>query len=82
VEIGTATSTCETYTLGSTLYSGTLAGFATTGAPLSTGWTPDADTTRLDMNRPFKFTVTLGTDTPNDAQGEGADATFTWSATS
>ncbi len=34
------------------------------------------------MARPFQFTVTLGADTANDAQGDGAAADFTWSATS
>jgi hypothetical protein len=84
LEIGQLGTTCETFvaSLGGPLYSGTLAAFATSSAPLNTTWTPDAETTELDMSRPFRFTVTLGNDTPNSAQGEGADATFTWSATS
>jgi hypothetical protein len=32
--------------------------------------------------RPFLFTVTLGTDTDNNAQGDSATATFTWRASS
>lgn len=66
---------------GSSMYDGTLAAFNTAGAPRTTGWTPDgaADT---DLMRPFLFTITLGTDTGNDAQGDSATADFTWSATS
>ena len=84
LEIGQLGTSCEAFvaSLGGPLYTGTLAGFATSGAPLSTTWTPDAETTQLDMSRPFRFTVELGDDTPNTAQGEGAGATFTWSATS
>ncbi len=78
VERGAATDTCALMVTPTTVYSGTLAAFNTLGSPLATGWTPGSG----DTMRPFKFTVTLGNDTANDAQGEGADATFTWSVTS
>lgn len=78
VERGAATDTCDLLLTPTTIYSGTLAGFNTSGSPLDTGWTPGSG----DTVRPFTFTVTLGNDTPNSAQGEGADATFTWSVTS
>ena len=66
---------------GTSIYSGTLAGFDVAAAALDTTWTPDAEAA-TDVSRPFWFTVQLGADTPNDAQGDGATATFTWSATS
>lgn len=78
VERGASGDTCTLLTTPTQIYSGTLAGFNTSGSPLGTGWTPGSG----DTMRPFKFTVTLGNDTPNSAQGEGADATFTWSVTS
>lgn len=56
-----------------------LNAFPAVATPSSTGWTPGA---AGDM-RPFLFTVTLpDATTPNDAQGDSADALFTWSATS
>ncbi len=66
---------------GSSMYDGTLAAFNTAASPRTTGWTPDgaADT---DLMRPFLFTVTLGSDTANDAQGDSATAAFTWTASS
>lgn len=79
VEQGAAGSSCAAPSGLATIYSGTLAGFNGAASPLSSGWTPVLAT---DVMRPYTFTVTLGADTPNDAQGEGADATFTWSATS
>lgn len=78
VERGAATDTCALMVTPTQIYSGTLAAFNSSGSPLGTGWTPGTG----DTVRPFKFTVTLGNDTPNSAQGEGADATFTWSVTS
>ena len=79
VSLGASGTTCALWTgVGaSSIYTGTLA--AMTGA--STTWTPTASG-GLDTMRAFNITVTLGADTPNTAQGEGADATFTWSATS
>lgn len=83
VEVGAAGSSCLLFGLGGTeVYNGTLAGFNTSASALSTGWTPVVGGLTPDTMRPFRFTVTLGADTPNDAQGDGADADFTWSATS
>lgn len=75
VTMGLAGTTCALPGVGTTVYTGTLAGLATA----QDTWTPVVG---VDTMRPFTFSVTLGNDTANDAQGEGADATFTWSATS
>lgn len=83
VEVGPAGADCASAPgAGTTIYTGTLAGFHAAGAPLATGWIPDAEDAAADMSRPFWFTITLGDDTPNEAQGDGATAAFTWSATS
>lgn len=55
-----------------------LALFGTEAAPETMGWVPSG----TDPMRPFLFTVTLGSDTDNDAQGDTAGATFTWRASS
>jgi len=81
VDVGPDGSTCADLTGSAELVDGTLRAFAGPGAPLGTGWTPDASG-GTDLSRPFLFTVTLGTDTPQDAQGDGATADFVWSATS
>lgn len=67
---------------GTNVFSGTLEAFDT--ATADTLWTPQAldEGTPADMTRAFRFTVTLDPGTGNDAQGDGADATFTWSASS
>lgn len=77
LEMGDAGTSCSLIGTPTTIYNGTLAAFNTSGSPLGT-WTPSG----TDTMRPFRFSVTLGDDTPDSAQGEGADATFTWSATS
>ena len=84
VEMGPADTDCTTSAAGAgtSIYTGTLAGFHAAADPLATGWTPDAADGAADISRPFWFTITLGDDTPNDAQGDGATAAFTWSATS
>lgn len=79
VDIGGAGETCDVALTKTSVYSGTLAAFNTSSSPISTGWTPAPGS---DTTRAFEFTATLGSDTPNSAQGEGADATFTWSASS
>ena len=61
------------------VYTGTLATFD--DAARNTQWTPDPEGGSANEMRAFRFTVTLGADTPNDAQGDTAGATFTWSAT-
>lgn len=55
-----------------------LESLASSASPISTGWTPDPT---LDAMRPFEITVTLGSDTASDAQGESSTATFTWLVT-
>jgi hypothetical protein len=84
VEVGPAGADCTTTAAGAgtSIYTGALSGFHAAADPLTTGWTPDAEDAAADMRRPFWFTITLGDDTPNDAQGDGATAAFTWSATS
>lgn len=79
VAIGALGTTCAAWTgVGATnVYVGTLADMTAT----STAWTPTASG-GLDSTRAFNITVTLGSDTPDSAQGEGAAAEFTWSATS
>lgn len=83
VEILTAGETCSSLTKTPTgVYSGTLAALATAK---STGWTPDPSSDGgldADLARAFVITATLGSDTDNDAQGDGSTADFTWSATS
>lgn len=67
---------CSSFT-GSSLYSGTLANLAATHSDYSngvSGFTPASGSTA----RAYKFVVTLGSDTPNTAQGDSASATFTW----
>lgn len=81
LEMGPAGTDCSTMgTSGTAIYTGTLAGFGA-GAGLAT-WIPDPEGGALDMSRPFRFSIELGASTPNDAQGDGAEATFTWFATS
>lgn len=79
VKMGTAGTSCALIGTPTSIYTGTLAAFNTSASALSTGWTP---TLGVDTMRPFQITYTLGSDTANDAQEDGADATFTWSATS
>lgn len=81
VVMGPLGTDCTSAATGATIHQGTLAALGAVAVPVGTGWTPDAETA-ADMSRPFWFTVELGEDTANDAQGDGATATFTWSATS
>jgi len=62
--------------VGSTIATTTIAGLA---SGTTTSWIPTGGT---PSTRAFEITVTLGSDTADDAQGDGVDATFTWSATS
>lgn len=87
VDVGPKGTTCTTMAVDgldalgtANVYTGTLAGFD--DAAKSTSWTPNPEGAADDMSRPFRFRVTLGSDTPNHAQGDTAGATFTWSATS
>lgn len=65
---------------GSSVYSGTLAGFASTATNYATGlgsWTP---TGSASDTRVYQFTYTLDAATPNSAQGGTAAIGFTWEA--
>lgn len=68
---------CSGFTPGSTLYTGTLANLATSNHDFATGltgFTPSSG----DVTRTYRYTVTLGSDTPNSAMSDSAAATFTW----
>jgi len=62
------------------LHNGDLKALA--DAAVKSTWTPDAEG-GADLTRPFQFTVSMpgGAATPNDAQGDTAKATFSWSST-
>lgn len=65
---------------GSSVYSGTLDGFATADTNFATGagsWTP---TGTGSETRVFQFSYTVGASTPNTAQGQTASLGFTWEA--
>ena len=49
----------------------------TLAAAIDSGWTPNPET-GTDTTRAFKIDWELPSDTPNDAQGDGVDTTFTW----
>jgi hypothetical protein len=79
VEIGSggAFGSCAGFTPASTLYSGTLSGFASSYTDYASGlatWSPSA----TPEARTFRFTVTLQDD--DLAQGKTASAAFTWEA--
>lgn len=81
VEIGTggSFSSCTGFTATSTLYSGTLAGFASSYTNWASGlasWSPAS----TPDSRTFRFTMALPAGTGNAAQGLTATATFTWEA--
>ena len=68
---------CTGFTSASTLFTGTLASLASTKTDFAsglTGFTPASGS----VDRTYRFTVTLGSDTPNTAQGDSASATLTW----
>ena len=82
VVMGAAGDSCALWTgVGATtLHSATaLQSLPATYGAGGTAWTPTA---AVDTMRAFQITVTLGADTANDAQGDGATATFTWEAQS
>jgi hypothetical protein len=65
---------------GSSVYSGTLANFATTSTGYSNGvgsWTP---TGAASETRTFKITYTVDSAAPNSTQGGTAAVGFTWEA--
>jgi hypothetical protein len=72
-------SNCSGFT-GATVYSGTLAGFASTATNYASGvgtWTP---TGTPPESRTFQFSWTVDPNTPNSAQGGSAALGFTWEA--
>ena len=79
VEQGTGgtSSGCGSFAAESTLYNGTLSGFATAAGTYASGlgsWTPGA----AGATKAYRFTYSLRND--NAAQGLSASATFTWEA--
>ena len=79
VQLGALGEVCGAVT-GTPLHTAVaLDSLPTTFAGGATGWTPTASS---DRTRAFRITVTLGSDTLNDAQGDTATATFTWEAQS
>ncbi|GLY18710.1 hypothetical protein LWF15_25155 [Kineosporia rhizophila] len=76
---GGAFGDCSGFTATSTLYSGTLAAFATAAASFATGvgaWSPTA----TPASRSYRFTITVRS-TPA-AQNASASGSFTWEARS
>jgi predicted ribosomally synthesized peptide with SipW-like signal peptide len=79
VEEGTggSSASCAGFTPGGTIYSGTLSGFDTAHTSYGTGvgtWNPAS----TPESTTYRFTATLGSDTPNAAQSTTAAATFVW----
>ncbi len=80
VEVGSGAGfgDCTGFTAASTLFAtAPLSSFTTSHSSFANGlaaYTPASGSTA----RTFKFTVTLGADTPNTAQGKTATANFTW----
>ncbi len=73
---GGAALDCTGFTGGSSLYSGTLNGFATASTGYGTGvssWAPSGAATKS-----YRFSWTLQDD--NNAQGKNATTSFTWEA--
>lgn len=77
IEVGTggSFSSCSGFSATSTLYTGTVANFASSytgyGASLSTGWTPTPSSSRT-----FRYSLSLQND--NAAQGKNATFGYTW----
>ena len=65
---------------GSSVYSGTVAGFATAATNFSTGLGTWAPTGTASETRVFQFTYTLDPAAPNTTQGGTAALGFTWEA--
>jgi hypothetical protein len=78
---GGSSGSCTGFTplvTGSSLYSGTLANFATTSTDYANGlgtWTP---TGTAPETRTFEFTYLVDATTPNTSQGGTAAIGFTW----
>lgn len=65
---------------GATVYSGTLAGFASAATNFGSGLGTWAPTGTGSETRSFQFTYTVDPATPNTAQGGTAAIGFTWEA--
>ena len=81
VEIGTAGSTCASFTSSSSIVAaGTtlsaLEGFTTYANGKDTTWAPQGGT----ESRAFRFTVTPDSAMPNSVEGASAGVTFIWEA--
>ena len=70
---------CTGFTSGGTIFTGTLAGFATGSSSFATGVGTFAPT-GSGQSKTYKITYTVQSD--NAAQGTSASATFTWEAQS
>ncbi len=84
---GGSFGSCTGYTplaTGSSVYSGTLAGFGTSATGFSTGvgsWsTTGSGTVANPENRTYQLTYTVNPNTTNDTQGGTAAIGFTWEA--
>jgi hypothetical protein len=80
---GGSFGSCTGYTplvTGSSLFSGTLAGFASTSTGFSTGLGSWAPTGSGSETRVFQLTYTVDAAAPNSAQGGTAALGFTWEA--
>lgn len=72
---------CTGYNPTATLKTSVTLNSLATHADYASGtgtWNPTAN----NQSKTYKFVVTLGTDTPDTAQGADAQATFTWETTS
>lgn len=65
---------------GSSVYSGTVAGFASSATSFATGLGSWAPTGTASETRVFQFTYTLDAAAPNTVQGGTAAIGFTWEA--
>jgi hypothetical protein len=80
---GGSSASCTGFTplaSGATVYTGTLAGFASTASTFATGLGSWAPTGTAAETRVFQFSYTLDPATPNTAQGGTAALGFTWEA--
>ena len=80
---GTFANACSGFTplgTGSSVFSGTLAGFATTATAFASGLGTWAPTGTAPETRVFQFVYTLDAAAPNSAQGGTAALGFTWEA--
>lgn len=80
---GGGSGSCTNFTplsTGSSVYTGTLAGFASSATSFATGKGDWAPTGSGSESRTFQISYTLDPNTPNSAQGGSAATGFTWEA--